>query len=76
MKNETLEEAAKRYSYGGREGGHRTSFLEGVKWQEEKTKKEMLFFGEWIFDQFDLNKDIPVFKLLEEYLIVNQKLQT
>jgi len=37
MKNETLEEAAKRYSYGGREGGHRTPFLEGVKWQKERS---------------------------------------
>ena len=38
------------------------------------TKQEMLFFGEWIFDQFNLNKDIPVSKILEEYLIINNKL--
>ena len=37
MKTETLEEASKRYSYGGREGGHRTPFLEGVKWQQERS---------------------------------------
>ena len=40
MKNETLEEAAQRYSYGGREGGHRTPFLEGVKWQQERSYSE------------------------------------
>ena len=37
---ETLEEASKRYSYGGREGGHRTPFLEGVKWQQERSYSE------------------------------------
>jgi hypothetical protein len=37
---ETLEEAAKRYSYGGREGGHRIPFLEGVKWQQERSYSE------------------------------------
>jgi len=40
MKKETLEEATKRYSYGGREGGHRTPFLEGVKWQQERSYSE------------------------------------
>ena len=40
MKYETLEEASKRYSYGGREGGHRTPFLEGVKWQQERSYSE------------------------------------
>ena len=40
MKTETLEEASKRYSYGGREGGHRTPFLEGVKWQQERSYSE------------------------------------
>jgi hypothetical protein len=40
MKTETLEEAAERYSYGGREGGHRTPFLEGVKWQQERSYSE------------------------------------
>lgn len=40
MKQETLEEASKRYSYGGREGGHRTPFLEGVKWQQERSYSE------------------------------------
>ena len=37
---ETLEEAAKKYTYGGREGGHRTPFLEGVKWQQERSYSE------------------------------------
>jgi len=40
MKKETLEEASNRYSYGGREGGHRTPFLEGVKWQQERSYTE------------------------------------
>jgi hypothetical protein len=40
MKSETLDEASKRYSYGGREGGHRTPFLEGVKWQEQRSYNE------------------------------------
>lgn len=40
MEKETLEEASKRYSYGGREGGHRTPFLEGVKWQQERSYSE------------------------------------
>lgn len=31
-------------------------------------RRELLFFGEWIFDQFDLNKDVPVAKILENYL--------
>ena len=47
MKYETLEEASKRYSYGGREGGHRTPFLEGVKWQMERsyTEQDMIEFA-------------------------------
>lgn len=40
MKKETLQEASQRYSYGGREGGHRTPFLEGVKWQMERSYSE------------------------------------
>lgn len=40
MKTETLEEATERYSYGGREGSHRTPFLEGVKWQQERSYSE------------------------------------
>ena len=40
MKKETLQEASQRYSYGGREGGHRTPFLEGVKWQQERSYSE------------------------------------
>jgi hypothetical protein len=40
MTKETLEEASNRYSYGGREGGHRTPFLEGVKWQQERSYSE------------------------------------
>jgi len=42
------------------------------KKEQELFKQKMLFFGEWIFDQFNLNKDIPVSKLLEEYLIINK----
>ena len=60
MKKETLQEASQRYSYGGREGGHRTPFLEGVKWQQERSYSEEdmeIAFGtmstNWIcFDEF------------------------
>lgn len=31
-------------------------------------QRELLFFGEWLFDQFDLNKDVPVANILENYL--------
>lgn len=40
MKQETLEQAAEKYSYGGREGGHRKPFLEGAKWQQERSYSE------------------------------------
>lgn len=40
MKSETLEEASERYSYEGREGGHRKPFLEGAKWQQERSYSE------------------------------------
>lgn len=33
MKSETLEEAAEKYPYGGREGSQRKAFIEGAKWQ-------------------------------------------
>ena len=60
MKKETLYEASQRYSYEGREGGHRTPFLEGVKWQQERSYSEEdmeIAFGtmstNWIcFDEF------------------------
>jgi len=67
---ETIEEASKRYSYGGREGGHRIPFLEGVKWQQERSYseeevlkiiqncKEYLAFG----DEFDEIKWFEQFK--------------
>lgn len=38
--DETLEQAAEKYSYGGREGGHRKPFLEGAKWQAERSYSE------------------------------------
>jgi hypothetical protein len=47
-------------------------FIAGAKWQEEKDKKELLFFGEWIFDQFNLNTDIPVSKIIKEYLTIKK----
>jgi len=49
-KQEKLEEAAKRYSYGGREGGHRTPFLEGVKWQQERSYSDMQEYAEFCIE--------------------------
>lgn len=38
--DETVKKAAEKYSYGGREGGHRKPFLEGIKWQQERSYSE------------------------------------
>jgi len=58
MKTETLEEASNRYSYGGREGGHRTPFLEGVKWQKERSEDEVIQFADWILNNmFEMRTD-------------------
>ena len=46
-KQETLKEAAERYSYGGREGGHRIPFIEGVKWQQERSYSEEDMKAAW-----------------------------
>lgn len=56
MKKETLQEASQRYSYGGREGGHRTPFLEGVKWQMERSysEDEVLHILDTFWDRLDI----------------------
>lgn len=60
MKKETIEEAAEKYPYGGREGSQRKAFIKGAKWQEERSysEKDMeIAFGNistnWIcFEEF------------------------
>lgn len=66
---ETLEEASKRYSYGGREGGHRTPFLEGIKWQTERSysKQDMIAFGEFIHKHILLVHIKGVESLFEQF---------
>lgn len=39
MKTETIEEAAAKYLYGGREGSQRKAFIEGAKWQIKQLKE-------------------------------------
>jgi hypothetical protein len=61
MTNETLEEAAKKYSnipvntvidteerYFNSNVRDYDSFIEGAKWQAEKMYSEFIEFGEWI----------------------------
>jgi hypothetical protein len=73
-KQETLEEAAERFTeiWFNNYSLTKELFIEGAKWQQEKDKKELLFFGEWIFDQFNLNTDIPVSKIIKEYLTIKK----
>ena len=83
-RQETLEEVAEKWVF--ETNGHKWSnnddtagdnygsFIAGAKWQQEKDKKELLFFGEWIFDQFNLNTDIPVSKIIKEYLTIKKLL--
>ena len=71
MKQETIEEAAKRYSYGGREGGHRVPFLEGVKWQQERmySEEEVLHILNEFCDNFyenSIREDI-IIKWFEQF---------
>ena len=56
MKKETLQEASQRYSYGGRKGGHRTPFLEEVKWQMERSysEDEVLHILDTFWDRLDI----------------------
>jgi len=79
MKQETLEEDTEKYveinvAKNVAKLMYKEHFIEGAKWQQEKDKKELLFFGEWIFDQFNLNADIPVSKIIKEYLTIKKLL--
>ena len=81
FKQETLEEASKNYvdycacnisEDEDLADADKRGFIYGAKWQQEKDNKELLFFGEWIFDQFNLNIDIPVSKIIKEYLTIKK----
>lgn len=74
-KQETLEDFINEQLEGYDEIDFSTyeTFIElGAKWQQEKDNKELLFFREWIFDQFNLNKDVPVSKIIKEYLTIKK----
>lgn len=38
--SKTLEEAAEKYPYGGREGSQRKAFIEGAKWMQQRSYSE------------------------------------
>ena len=64
MKNkETLEEAANRLFYTvGNEGiSSKESFIEGVKWQQERSysEEEVLELWNWLNDGFIIRKSLP-----------------
>jgi hypothetical protein len=64
-KQETLEEAAERHTYGNAY----QNFIRGAKWQQERSysEEEMIAFGEFIFKHTLLAHSKGVKNLFEQF---------
>jgi len=69
-KQETLEEAAeKKYGLNDKYSKNRLGFIEGAKWQQERSysEEEVLAFGEFIFKHTLLAHSKGVKNLFEQF---------
>ena len=69
MEQETLEEAAERYIVEDNNNRYYNDFIEGAKWQQERSysEEDMIAFGECIFKHSLLTHTKGVKSLFEQF---------
>ena len=71
MKQETLEEAAERFTPQSDKWTIKEIFIEGAKWMQERSysEKEVIKFGQYLteFDNLNNENEYVVKQLLEQF---------
>ena len=70
MKQETLEEAAKKYAESTPDNDpvRIKSFIKGAEWQEKRVYSEAIEFGKWLDENIQQREYYPMSKMTMEEL--------